>query len=84
MVKIETPEKLAARKAKDQKELAKWRREQQKPKRKFYLLYLLVVLSLVLRPGAESLLHKCESDFIKTTSFSFEIITETISSAILL
>lgn len=47
MAKIETPEKLAARKAKEQKELAKWRREQQKPKRKFYLLYLLVVLGMV-------------------------------------
>ena len=47
MAKIESPEKLAARKAKEQKELQKWRREQQKPKRKFYLLYLLVVLSLV-------------------------------------
>jgi MFS family permease len=47
MAKIETPEKLAARKAKEQKELQKWRKEQQKPKRKFYLLYLLVVLSLV-------------------------------------
>ena len=47
MAKIETPEKLAARKAKEQKELAKWRREQQKPTRKFYLLYLLVVLCMV-------------------------------------
>ena len=47
MSKVETPEKLAARKRREQKELAKWRREQQKPKRKFYLLYLLVVLSLV-------------------------------------
>ena len=47
MGKLETPEKLAARKAREQKELEKWRKEQQKPKRKFYLLYLLVVLSLV-------------------------------------
>ena len=47
MRKLETPEKLAARKAKEQKELEKWRKEQQKPKHKFYLLYLLVVLSLV-------------------------------------
>ena len=47
MRKVETPEKLAARKAKEQKELAKWRREQLKPKRKFYLIYLVVVLSLV-------------------------------------
>ena len=47
MSKVETPEKLAARKAKEQKELAKWRREQLKPKRKLYLIYLVVVLSLV-------------------------------------
>jgi MFS family permease len=47
MAKIESPEKLAARKAKEQKELARWKKEQQKPKRKLYLLYLLVVLSLV-------------------------------------
>ena len=47
MAKVETPEKLAARKAKEQKELAKWRKEQLKPKRKFYLIYLIVVLSLV-------------------------------------
>ena len=47
MRKVETPEKLAARKAKEQKELAKWRREQLKPKRKLYLIYLVVVLSLV-------------------------------------
>ena len=47
MTKVETPEKLAVRKAKEQKELAKWCREQARPKRKFYLLYLLVVLSMV-------------------------------------
>ena len=47
MAKIETHERLAARKAKEQKELARWKKEQQKPKRKLYLLYLLVVLSLV-------------------------------------
>ena len=47
MAKIETPEKKAARHLREQKELAKWRKEQQRPKRKFYLLYLLVVLSMV-------------------------------------
>ena len=47
MSKVETPEKLAARKRREQKELAKWRKEQAKPKKKFYLLYLMVVLSLV-------------------------------------
>lgn len=47
MAKTETPEKLAARKAKEQKELEKWRKELAKPKRKCYLLYLLVVLSMV-------------------------------------
>ena len=47
MAKIETHEKKAARKAREQKELLKWRREQARPKRKFYLLYLIVVLSLV-------------------------------------
>ena len=47
MAKIETPEKKAARHLREQKELAKWRKEQQRPKRKFYLLYLLVVLGMV-------------------------------------
>lgn len=47
MSKVETPEKLAARKAKEQKELAKWRKEQARPKRKYYFTYLIVVLSLV-------------------------------------
>lgn len=47
MSKVETTEKLAARKAKEQKELAKWRKEQARPKRKYYLTYLIVVLSLV-------------------------------------
>lgn len=43
MSKVETPE----RKAKEQKELAKWRKEQARPKRKYYLVYLMVVLSMV-------------------------------------
>ncbi len=47
MSKIETPEKLAVRKAREQKELAKWRKEQLRPQRKFYLVYLIVVLCLV-------------------------------------
>ena len=47
MAKIETPEKKAARKLREQKELLKWKKEQARPKRKFYLVYLLVVLSLV-------------------------------------
>ena len=47
MAKIEMPEKKAARKLQEQKELLKWRKEQARPKRKFYLVYLLVVLSLV-------------------------------------
>ena len=47
MSKVETPEKLAARKAREQKELAKWRKEQGRPKRKHYFTYLIVVLSLV-------------------------------------
>ena len=47
MTKIETPERKAARKAAEQKELAKWRKEQARPKSKYYLLYLLVVLSMV-------------------------------------
>ena len=47
MSKVETPEKLAARKAKEQKELQKWRKELARPKRPYYLTYLIVVLSLV-------------------------------------
>lgn len=47
MGKAETPEKLAARKAREQKELARWRKEQARPKRKCYLTYLIVVLSMV-------------------------------------
>ena len=47
MAKIETPERLAARKAREQKELQKWRKEQARPKRKNYMAYLMVVLSLV-------------------------------------
>ena len=37
---------------------------------------LLMVVKLVLRPGAESLLHICESDFIKTTTFHTRFNTE--------
>ena len=47
MSKVETPKKMAIRKMKEQKELAKWRKEQARPKRKFYLVYLFVVLSMV-------------------------------------
>ena len=47
MAKVETPERLAARKAREQKELAKWKKEQARPKRKNYMAYLMVVLSLV-------------------------------------
>ncbi len=47
MTKIETPERKAARMAAEQKELAKWRKEQARPKSKFYLIYLFVVLSMV-------------------------------------
>ena len=47
MLKVETEEKRLARKAREQKELAKWRREQARPQGKFYLVYLLVVLSMV-------------------------------------
>lgn len=47
MSNMETSEKLALRKAKEQKELAKWKKEQARPQRKSYLVYLIVVLSLV-------------------------------------
>ena len=47
MAKVETEEKRIARKAREQKELAKWKKEQARPKRKSYLLYLMVVLCLV-------------------------------------
>lgn len=47
MGKVETEEKRIARKAREEKELDKWRKEQLRPKRKTYLLYLMVVLSLV-------------------------------------
>ena len=47
MSKVETPEKLAKRKAKEQKELAKWRKELDRPKRKYYMVYLMVVLGMV-------------------------------------
>ena len=43
MAKVETEEKRIARRMRDQKELAKWKKEQARPKRKAYLLYLMVV-----------------------------------------
>jgi MFS family permease len=47
MAKIETPEKLALRKAREAKELLKRKQQLQKKRSKGYLWYLLVVLSIV-------------------------------------
>ena len=47
MAKLETPEKLAIRKAQESRELEKRRLQMQKKRPKGYLLYLLVVISIV-------------------------------------
>jgi len=46
-LKIETEEHKALRKAKEQKEIAKWEKEKAKPKLKGYIFYFLFVITIV-------------------------------------
>ncbi len=45
--KVETEEQRRKRKQKEERELRKWEREAAKPKKKYYLFYVLFILSLV-------------------------------------
>jgi cytochrome c-type biogenesis protein CcmH/NrfG len=44
---LETPEQLSARKEKERRELARWEREQQRPKTKGYIWYTMAILAMI-------------------------------------
>ncbi len=46
-VKELTPEKIQKKELKKQKEIAKWEREKQKPKRSYYFAYLVFIITLI-------------------------------------
>ena len=44
---LETPEQVSARKEKERRELARWEREQQRPKTKGYIWYTMAILAMI-------------------------------------
>ncbi|MBR2413126.1 MAG: MFS transporter [Clostridia bacterium] len=45
--KVKTPEQLRKMQAKREKEIKKWEREKQRPKNRYYLVYLVFIISLI-------------------------------------
>ena len=46
-VKELTPEKIQKRELKKQKEIAKWEKEKARPKRSYYFVYLVFIITLI-------------------------------------